>query len=203
MTLDTQETQAKIKAAARKVFLEEGYEGAKIRQIADQAGVNLALVNYYFRSKEQLFKSIYLETFKDFLARMVVLLNEPTPLEVKIWKVVDRYSDFIAENPLLPMFVLAEQRKESSSLFKELGVKSAFEGSYFHQQLREEAQKGHIRPVEPLQVVVTIMSNIIFPVIAKPIVSHLGQFDEGGFKQFMEVRKQLIPEMIMTYLKQF
>jgi hypothetical protein len=68
--------------------------------------------------------------------------------------------------------------------------------------LQEEAAKGRIRSIEPLQVVITIMSNIIFPTIAKPIISHLGNFDEAGFRQFLEVRKQLIPEMIMAYLRQ-
>lgn len=202
VTEDKADAETKIKDAARKVFLEQGYEGAKIRQIADEAGVNLAMVNYYFRSKDQLFKSIYLETFREFLGRMVVMLNEETPLEVKIWKIVDRYTDFILDNPLIPMFVLSEQRQQGSSFLQDLGVKNIIENSFFHKQLLEEAQAGRIRSVQPLQIMVTIMSSIIFPVMAQPIVSYVGGLDNAGFRQFTDVRKQLIPEMIMAYLRQ-
>ncbi len=202
MAEETQDTELKIKNAARKVFLEQGYEGAKIRQIADEAGVNLAMVNYYFRSKDLLFKSIYLDTFREFLGRMVIMLNEETPLEVKIWKIVDRYTDFITENPLLPLFVLSEQRQGGLAFFKELNVKGIVESSFFRKQLLAEAEKGHIRTVDPLQVIVTILSNVVFPIMAKPIVSYVGALDDASFRQFMETRKQIIPEMIMTYLRQ-
>lgn len=198
----TQDTEAKIKEVARKVFLEQGYEGAKIRQIADEAGVNLAMVNYYFRSKEQLFRSIYFETFREFLGRIIVLLNEETPLEVKIWKIVDRYTDFITENPLLPMFILSEQRNNGTGFLEEMGAKKIITTSYFHQQLLEEAEKGHIRSVEPLQIIVMMMGSIIFPVMAKPIVSYIGALDETGFHSFMALRKQMVPEMIMAWLRQ-
>jgi AcrR family transcriptional regulator len=202
MAEESQDTEAKIKEAARKVFLEQGYEGAKIRQIAEEAGVNLALVKYYFRSKDQLFKSIYLETFREFLGRIVVMLNEETPLEVKIWKIVDRYTDFISENPLLPMFVLSQHRKDNADFFKELDVKGIVERSYFRKQLLAEADKGTIRAVEPLQIIVAIMGNIIFPIMAKPILSYVGALNDDGFQQFMMVRKQMVPEMIMAYLRQ-
>ncbi|WP_020607363.1 TetR/AcrR family transcriptional regulator [Spirosoma spitsbergense] len=196
-----QDTESKIREVARRVFLENGYEGAKIRQIADEAGVNLAMVNYYFRSKEQLFKSIYLETFREFIGRIAVLVNEETPLEVKIWKIVDRYTDFILENPSVPMFILAEQRQEGSRFFEEMNVKALIEGSYFRRQLVEEAEKGHIRSVEPLQIIVTIMSNIIFPIMARPVISYVGSLDNNGFQQFIEARKQMVPEMIMAWLR--
>lgn len=202
MIEETKDAEDRIKEVARRIFLEHGYEGAKIRQIADEAGVNLAMVNYYFRSKEQLFKSIYLETFREFLGRIIVLLNEETPLEVKIWKIVDRYTDFITENPLLPMFVLAEQRNNGTGFLEEMGIKRLITTSFFHQQFLEEAEKGHIRPVEPLQIIVMVMSSIIFPVMAKPIISYIGALDETGFQSFMAMRKQMVPEMIMAWLRQ-
>ena len=194
-------TEQKIKEAARKVFLAQGYERTKVRQIADEAGVNLALVNYYFRSKEQLFKSIYAETFAQFLGQMVSLMNEETPLEVKIWRIVDRYTDFIVANPLIPGFILSEAQANDGAFFKEMNARGKLKESVFRRQLLEEAEKKTIRPVEPMQVIVTIMSNVVFPVLARPIVSYIGSFDEAGFQAFMESRKQIVPEMIMAYLR--
>lgn len=199
--MEGQDTEAKIREVAKRVFLEQGYEGAKIRQIAEEAGVNLAMVNYYFRSKADLFKSIYMETFRDFLGRIGLMINEQTPLEVKIWKIVDQYTDFMLANPLLPVFILSELRNGEAAFFKELNIKGAIEGSVFHHQLLEEASKGHIRAVHPLQIVASIMSNIVFPVMAKPILSYVGSLDESGFREFMQERKQIVPEMIMAYLR--
>lgn len=202
MTTDSLDTEAKIKEAARKVFLTNGYEGTKTRQIAEEAGVNLALVNYYFRSKEQLFKAIYLETFGVFFGTMVGLLNEATPLEVKIWKIVDKYTDFLLDNPLMPQFILAEHGKHGLGLFQEMNVKHVFGSMRLAAQLREEAEAGRIRAIEPLHFLMTIMGNIVFPIIARPVISYIGDLDEAGFRQFMNERKTMIPEMVMCYLRQ-
>ncbi len=195
------DTEKRIKETAKQVFLREGYEGATVRKIAQEAEVNVALMNYYFESKEQLFRSIYQETLGHFLGTMVRLLNEETPLEVKIWKIVDRYTDFLLENPTVPLFVLAEHREDGNSLFKEMNVREVINTSYFTKQLQEEAEKGNIRPVKPFHIIFSLMGNLIFPVVARPIISYVGTLDEDGFRQFMEERKKLIPEMIMAYLK--
>ncbi len=195
------DTEAKIKEAAKRVFLKQGFEGTKIRQIAEEAGVNVALVNYYFRSKEQLFKSIYMELFKVFFGKMILLLNEETPLEVKIWKIVDRYTDLIMDNPLMPMFVLSENRADGHMLFKELHVKEVIHTAYFTKQLNEETKKGNIREIAPLHVIFSIMGNVVFPFMARPIISYIGDMDEEGFKKFIEERKKIVPEMVMAFLK--
>lgn len=196
-----QDTETKIKKAAEKVFIERGYEGAKIRDIAEEAKVNIALVNYYFRSKEQLFKSIYMETFGAFFGQMVSTLNEETPLEVKVWKIVDRYTNFLLANPLIPIFILSELRQDSSAFFKELKVRDIIQSSLLTQQLLQEAEKGNIRPIEPLQFIVSVLGNVVFPFVARPIISYIGDLDEAGFRQFMEERKRIAPEMIMGYLR--
>ncbi len=201
MTEKKQEAEKKIKEAARQVFLAQGYEGAKMRQIAEVAGVNLAMINYYFRSKEQLFKSIYAETFAQFVSQMALMINELTPLEVKIWKIVDRYTDFIMANPLIPSFILSEQQANDGAFFKEMNARGMIENSVFRKQLVEEAEKGKIRTIEPLQLIITMLGNIVFPVVARPVVSYLGGLDEDGFQKFMKDRKQIVSEMIMAYLK--
>ncbi len=197
-----QATETKIKLAAEKVFLERGYDRAKIRDIAEEAGVNIALVNYYFRSKEQLFKSIYLETFGAFFGTMVSLLNEETPLEVKVWKIVDRYTDFLIANPLVPMFILAEHGKNGADFFKQLGVKGMLESARMTRQLREEAERGNIRSMDPVQFVMSVLGSVVFPFMARPIISYVGDLDDDGFLAFLQERKRIVPEMIMAYLRQ-
>ncbi|MGV3557992.1 TetR/AcrR family transcriptional regulator [Larkinella arboricola] len=196
-----QNTEQKIKEAAKKVFLERGFDGAKLRHIAEEAGTTMAMVNYYFRSKEQLFQSIFLETLGSFLGRVVSILNEEVPLEIKVWKVVDNYTDFLTQNPHVPVFVLAELQKDSSEIFEKLNVKSAVESSFFVRQLAIEGEKGAIRPVKPLQLIVTMLGSLIFPFMAKPIISYIGAMDNGAYQAFLEERKVTVFETIMAYLK--
>ena len=195
------DTETKIKEAAKKVFIEYGYEGAKVRQIAEAAGVNIALLNYYFRSKEQLFISIYAETMATFFGTMFTLMNEDTPLEVKVWRIVDKYTDFLMNNPMMPTFILAEQGKNGVDFFKKLGAKGMLGQSKLAAQLADEVKKGTIRPIKPFHFIITLMGNIAFPFIARPMISYIGDLDEAGFRQFMEERKMLIPEMLMSFLK--
>ncbi|GAB3917336.1 TetR/AcrR family transcriptional regulator [Larkinella terrae] len=196
-----QNTEQKIKEAAKKVFLERGFDGAKLRHIAEEAGTTMAMVNYYFRSKEQLFQSIFLETMGSFLGRVILILNEEVPLEIKVWKVVDNYTDFLVANPHVPVFVLSELQKDSSKLFQQLNIKQAVESAYFIKQLEIEAEKGTIRKVKPLQIIVTMLGSLIFPFMAKPIVSYIGDMDEAAYRAFLEERKVIVFETVMAYLK--
>jgi TetR/AcrR family transcriptional regulator len=198
LTLDTEQ---KIKAAAKEVFLRNGFHGAKVKDIAEAAGVNIALMNYYFRSKEQLFEMIFMETFLSFFGRMITLFNEETPLEVKIWKVVDQYTDFVIENPLMPVFVLSELQKNELTFFKQLNLPTLLMESYMAKQLREEAALGNIREVEPLQLLATLMGSIVFPVVARPMLKHIGGLDQEQYNQFLIDRKQITPRMIMAFLR--
>ncbi|GAB3908226.1 TetR/AcrR family transcriptional regulator [Larkinella knui] len=196
-----QNTEQKIKEAAKKVFLERGFDGTKLRHIAEEANITMAMVNYYFRSKEQLFQGILLETMGSFLGRIVSVLNEEVPLEIKVWKVVDNYTDFLHANPHVPVFVLAELQKDSSEIFEKLNVKGIIESAYFTKQLQLEGEKGTIRKVKPLQLIVTMLGSLIFPFMAKPIVSYIGGMDDAAYRNFLEERKVIIFETIMAYLK--
>ncbi|MFN8358188.1 MAG: TetR family transcriptional regulator [Spirosomataceae bacterium] len=196
-----QDTEAKIKEAAKRVFVQKGFDGAKVRDIAEAAGVNIALMNYYFRSKEQLFEKIYFEELVNFFGRIVMVLNQPTPFEVKVWQLADKYIDFLLENPQLPTFILAEFQRRDGAIFKKLNVGEVLRQSFFAQQLKQEIELGNFRKIEPLQVIVTLLGNIVFPFVAKPMIQFIGDLDDTSFQAFVQERKQIVPELVMTFLK--
>src|SRR5215467_3762775 len=89
-------TEEKIKHAARKLFTQKGYAGVRTRDIAAEAGINLALLNYYFRSKEKLFDIIMMENFKQFLQGIAMnIFDEKLSFEEKIEKLVIAYIDML------------------------------------------------------------------------------------------------------------
>src|SRR6185503_2844719 len=93
-------TEARIKAAAKTIFTQKGYAAARTRDIAEEAGINLALLNYYFRSKEKLFDLIMLESMQGFIHSIAgVFNNETTSLEEKIQTLANNYIDMLTTQP--------------------------------------------------------------------------------------------------------
>src|SRR5687767_4981818 len=104
-------TEERIKNAARVIFHQKGYAAARTRDIAEEAGINLALLNYYFRSKEKLFDIIMFETFHGFLQSMTGVFNDrDTTMFQKIEILAERYIDLLIKQPDIPLFVLSELR---------------------------------------------------------------------------------------------
>ncbi len=98
-------TEAKIKNAARLVFHTKGFAATRTRDIAEEAGINLALLNYYFRSKEKLFDIIMLETLQGFFKSIsTIFIDEQTSLEDKTERIVSTYIDLLIIEPQIPLF---------------------------------------------------------------------------------------------------
>src|SRR6476620_8054618 len=101
--------EEKILAAARKVFLEKGFAATRTRDIAEEAGINLALLNYYFRSKEKLFQLVMIEKVQLMFGVLLPIINNgELELETKVERIVENYIKLLSENPDLPLFVLSE-----------------------------------------------------------------------------------------------
>src|SRR6187455_3136142 len=128
-------TEEKIKSAARLVFTKKGYAATRTRDIAEEAGINLALLNYYFRSKEKLFNLIMLETFSEFAKSIVVIFNdETTSLDNKVETIASAYIDLLILEPQIPLFIMSEIRSHPDQLLKAINAKSIIANSAFARQ---------------------------------------------------------------------
>ena len=194
----TQNTEEKIIDAAKKVFMQKGMYGARMQEIADEAGINKALLHYYFRNKKKLFEGIFQELFRKFLPSAIGILDSEEPLESKIRRLVNSYITMLSEDPFLPVFVISEihQNPEIISSVKKLLSKVRL--SRFVQQLQEGIDQGLYKPVPPAQFMVNMLSMCIFPFLAKPIISEAFSLDEKAFSAFIEERKALLPDLILN-----
>ena len=75
MIIQEADTEQLILEAAKKVFFNKGFDGARMQEIADVAGINKALLHYYFRSKDKLFEAIFFDAFQQFIPRVVENMN--------------------------------------------------------------------------------------------------------------------------------
>ena len=190
-------TEQKIKDAARIVFMKKGYAATRTRDIAEEAGINLALLNYYFRSKQKLFEIIMMETLSRFFNSVISVFNdENTTLESKVRELASRYIDTLIREPEIPTFILSELRSNPDMLLTKLPVKQVLSKSVFFRQHQELIAAGKITEVSPVHFLVNMMGLIIFPFLAKPLIMGGTNLKAEEFKNLMLERKKLIPAWI-------
>ena len=187
-------TEEKIKNAARTVFHKKGYAAARTRDIAEEAGINLALLNYYFRSKEKLFNIVMLETFQNFFASIATVFSDSgSSLEGKIEKFASDYIDLLFQEPEIPLFIMSEIRNNPEELMQKIDLKGAVFNSFFFKQYNERVKEGKIRELHFLHFMMNFMGLIAFPFIAKPLLKELSGLNEEQFNAIIGERKKLIP----------
>lgn len=194
---DSSSTEEKIKKAARKVFLKKGFSATRTRDIAEEAGINLALLNYYFRSKQKLFDEVMKEKIETLLKTIIPVLQNPaTTLDEKIGLIVTNYIAVLSKNNDLPIFVLNELRKNNVSFITKLPVGKSILQTSFIVQL-----KALRKDIDPVQFLMSLMGLIIFPFVAKPMLTQSGMVSEKKFQTLIQEREQLIPIWMKAILK--
>ena len=194
-------TEERILAAARKVFVAKGMAGARMQDIADEAGINKALLHYYFRSKEKLFEVIFMQTVGRFIPRVNEIFSSDMTWFEKIETFASEYIEKVLENPFLPLFVMNEMHKQPKEFLHKMwgGEKPKIEK--FLMQIGEAIENKEIRPIHPAHLIMNVMSLCVFPFIGKPMLQMISNVDDDTFFEMMRERKALVPQFILQSLK--
>lgn len=194
-------TEERILNAARKEFVANGLAGARMQEIADKAGINKALLHYYFRSKEKLFEKVFIEAMSAFLPRINAIFNSEMELLEKVEAFCSEYIDKITENPFIPLFVMNEINKQPEEFVKNMWGSTKPNMKKLLQQIEDAVEKKQIRPIHPAHLMMNVIGMCIFPFIGKPIVQMVMSVSEKQFAQLMQERKTLIPEFVWQSIK--
>ena len=193
MELQT-ETELKIVASADKLFYQKGKAGTSMQDIADDAGINRTLLNYYFRSKDLLFEAVFRKALGSFVPVLGAILSSDIPFEKLVPKFIHTIIETMTANPQIPIFVLQElssNPKRMPQLIRELGVDPAL-------IIKKVEDKDH-----SMQLIINLISLCIFPFAARPIVtSLLYNGDNEAFVAAMNERKEILPEMFLKLMSQ-
>lgn len=198
------DTEKLILDAAVKVFTRKGFAGARTEDIAKEAGINRALLHYYFRDKQTMFDIIFETRFKEFFAGIGKILNSDQPLFDKIRAMIDHEINTLSLHPDLPRFVITEVASQPERLIQygqKMGINPRLILSGFTTQVDAEAKAGKIKPIDSRQLLMNIMSLCIYPFIARHVIKTMMQLDESRFADMMEARKKLVYEMIIDSIK--
>jgi AcrR family transcriptional regulator len=194
-------TEENILNEARKVFMQNGYDGTSMQMIADVAGINKSLLHYYYRSKERLFGKVFSSVFSQFLPRMEEIFMSEANLEEKIHAFVDSYIKVFMEHPLIPIFVMQELSKNPEHL-AELMQDSGVNPKIIIEKINEELKAEGIKLKDPKHFLVNLIGLCVFPFAARPLIQNmLFQNDDKAYHQFLEERKKEVPEFIINAIR--
>lgn len=194
-------TEQKIFEAATQLFIEKGVDRTSVRDIASKAGINLALMNYYFRSKENLFDAIFTKLVEENTKDLVEILDSDLSIEEKVKRYVDAYIDMLSENPLLVSFFLSIIHRSREKITEMKVVSNLYGREKFTQQMIEESKKGNIRKTDPGHFFVDMISMITFPFAIRPLIMDKNSMDDKEFDHFIRDRKKTIPDMLIKSIK--
>ncbi|MDR0364115.1 MAG: TetR family transcriptional regulator [Bacteroidales bacterium] len=196
------EIQLKIIDSAKSIFIKKGYEGTSIRDIATDADVNIAMVNYYFRSKENLFQQIFMEIYGDLLQNAIEGKNENLTLREKIDLLVSFILENVTKTPRLPLFVIEEINRDAEKVLNEEFIRGITRFSeFFQRQIQEEIDAGSIRPVDPIDLFINIVSMCIFPFLGLPVLGQVIGGNDFDVSPFIDHRKEQIIDFVIRSLQ--
>jgi AcrR family transcriptional regulator len=203
------DTEARILEAARSVFIRRGTAGARMQEIAAEAGVNQALLHYYFRSKDQLGAAVFGQMASRLFPALLQILASDATLHAKIDQIVAIYHDNLTRNPFLPGYVLAELQyhpERIQTVIAKIGggdPRSAIAPVFLrlNEQIKVEVQAGRMRPITAREFVVNLVSLCIFPFAARPMLSMMLGLDEDTFPTFIAERQRTLAAFYKNALR--
>lgn len=197
MNIQKDNTEDKIIEAAKEVFIKKGMDGARMQEIADEAGINKALLHYYFRSKENLFDAIFERVVRMAFPTISQILFSDIPFLVKVESAIDTYLDVLMKHPYLPVFILKEINRDASLLIN-LIKKFGFDPQPVLKVISDAMDRGEIVRMKPEHLMVNVISLSVFPFAARPIIRYVAfDGDEKAMKVFLAERKQVVKEFVL------
>jgi len=195
-----QSAEEKIKNAALRVFIQKGSANCTSREIAREAGMNVALVNYYFRSKSKLFAIIFESVMQDFLKSMVQVFSSELPIREKIRILIEREFEFLGQHPDIPNFVLNELARNPEAIEGFIPVLNMVNKSGVFDEARKLQALGEMRQMDIVQITLLIMSNCQYPFMAQPLMKVIHGVSNETYKEHLNAHKTHAVNMVLGYL---
>jgi AcrR family transcriptional regulator len=202
-------TEQRILEAARTVFLHRGTDGARMQEIAKEAGVNQALLHYYFRSKERLSTAVLQQVASRIFPALVQTLGADISLDEKVERLMTIYLDTLSSNLFVPGYLISELHhgpdRVRELLTGVMGTDPSNLGpmvlKQLEKQINERVQEGTMRPIKPQQFVMNLISLCVFPFAARPMMSIVFGMDDAAFMRFIDQRKKELPDFFRRAIR--
>ena len=195
------ETEEKIFRAALRIFARDGKKGATMQEIADAAGINKALVHYYFRSKEKLYNDVFNYIIRTYFNVLAETIAQEHNFVATLKTFVHRYVDTIDKNPVLFQFMIREMLEGAPTFKKNMSALHSEQKIFLPKILIDRialaVKRKEIRSVDPIQLLITIFGACLMFFLQYPLIEIMEPAMERRKKKFIEERKAHIIEIIL------
>jgi TetR/AcrR family transcriptional regulator len=202
-------TEQQILDAAHTVFVRRGTSGARMQDIAAEAGVNQALLHYYFRSKERLSEAVFRRAAAQLLPRVIEAMASELSIEDKVARVVELELDHLLRVPYLPGYIISELHHHPERARQLISAVTGMTPedvrprvvTRLREQLDAGVRDGRFRPIAPDQFIVNLFSLCIFPFAARPMLMALLGLDQPGFERFIGQRRDQLTAFVLGAMR--
>ena len=197
-------TEQKILETAERLFLDKGFAMTSTTEIAKEVGCNQAMVHYYFRTKDRLFEAVFEKKIIKFIGPFLQTINENKPFKERLTLLIESHFDTIKDNPKIPFLFFNElltnpTRLESfKNKFSELPLSVLLK---LRNDLEEEVEKGTIRRMNIIDLLMTIVSLNVSIFLLAPIFKNVTNMSDEAFNKLLLNRKQENVHIIMKSLQ--
>ncbi len=205
--MEEDNTEELIFKSATNVFLEKGFDGAKMQEIADNAGINKSLLHYYYRSKEKLFDMVFTQIMNQFFNRIDIIWESDVSVIEKISIFIDNYIDFLMKNPFIPRFIIntiARSHQNAGSVIQQKtgGILDKIRNKFLklQTQIDSEAAAGKIKQVDAQDLIINTISLMVFPFVAESMIKLIFAISDKEYKNFLLKRKETIKSVVLNNL---
>lgn len=193
MAIKDSQTELQIKEAAKQLFFTEGRFKATTQEIADAAGVNRTLVNYYFRSRDHLFDLILKEARDRMDGRMNSTVEVAANFRERIAALIDVFMEQAMLYPYLDIYIISRLNEDVEKQNEILtDIKKTDKVKAFMKEIEKEMKNGTIREMSPIQFIMNLFSLLSYPVIVQPLFKKVFNFTDKGYRTMLAERKEII-----------
>ena len=197
-----QETRERLLDAAEWVFIRKGTAASRTQEIADEAGVNKALVHYYFGTKAALADAVFARALAMLVPRIFGILADPDrSIDQKVRAIIKEQIDFNSARPYLAGYMVAELHADPDRIARMMGAHGKIPIDVLRRQLQDGARAGKLRRMTPEQFVASMIGLLLFPFAIRPALCHLLGMDAARWQAFLEERRRMLPDFVMAGLR--
>ena len=196
------EVQQRILDVAKDLFITNGYKGTSVRDIAAASETSVAMVNYYFRSKYNLFEIIFEDTLDVLAERVFTTITSDLPFFELIETWINSYYEILLEHPYIPIFILNEINQDPKRLMSRFMKREPYTIFWsIEKRIKEEVAMGHIKETPVPDFLLNILSLCVFPFIFRNLATSLTGVSNEEYNRGLEAHKTYVVEFIINALK--
>ncbi len=186
------QTQELIKETAKNLFFVKGKFDATTQEIADEAGVNRTLINYYFRSRDNLIQIIFDEAQKVEQEKSKIIQNSDLAFKEKISKFIESSLSTSLQYPYLETYIVSQinkgtchQREIEEDILNDM-----------YKDIEKEMELGNIEKMAPVQFILNMVSLLVFPSAIRPLFMENLMINDEEYDKIISARKEIIINML-------